>query len=997
MHLPDSDLPTGTSPQASCWTDCISRTEHNALFLDYDFATTPLGPKSRWSPVLRAYVTMIFADSRGACLYWGPDRIAIYNEGFAVICEGAHPFLMGHGFAEVSPELSAPIDPVCQLATTTGQAVNVDNIQLFVNRNKYLEEAYFIGQFIPVRGEDGEVAGFYNTVLESTSQVIFERRRQVTDKISSILPHSIEQTLSEFTQSLQTSPYDITAMLLYTYDDHMPGDTANLFLESSIAVPESCGCYLEKANLETSHSGLMPLFRQANETRRRVVVDLADDGSSQYRGLFDGVTWRGFGERPRIIVISPLTVNGELLGFYVQGTNPRREYDDATERSITEIIARLELKWAESSSRERLHLREQRAERRAIESENRLRSLAQNAPLGMYQIGLDRKIKWANDQFYDITGHDRSQSDMVHFREALAADERENDRRIMEDLLEGASRTVRDVSLRRTWEPPIHGDEASDEHHAWILAVTFPLMESGKVSSLLGYFTDISRQKWAENVQSRNAALTTDAKRRQEEFLDITSHELRNPLSAITQLADGIIKSVKIEGGLVPNPWQETIDDIRESASTILACARHQKRIIDDVLVLSRLGSQMLSITPAPALLANVTASTLKMFEGLAEQHRIELSSARGDDIHELRDVHSVIIDASRLMQILINLIGNAIKFTAGEAVRKISIVHGVRDIMPSQFKTRFGDLKWVSMAGSTKSTPAVLASGGRGNKLYAYLVVEDTGIGMTSDEMVRLFQRFSQAQSKTHITYGGSGLGLYICKELAQIQGGGIGVASRQGEGSTFVVYLETEAATSVEQPGPRERQRLVTTMSNVADSAAPPLTLSANSSLRETTAELIDRQKEAAPAEPERFHVLLVEDNLINQKVLARQLRKANCTVSIANHGEEALAVLEQSTFWKHDALGDVQAENTSQPISLDMVLMDIEMPIMDGLQCTKEIRLLQSKGVIAGHVPVIATTANARQEQKERVFSAGADRILVKPFTIDELMLSIMELVA
>lgn len=324
---------------------------------------------------------MIFADSRGACLYWGPERIAIYNEGFAVSCEGAHPFLMGHGFAEAFPELSANIDPVFQHASTTGQAANVDNIQLFVNRNNYLEEAYFIGQFIPVRGEDGEVAGFYNTVLESTSQVIFERRRRVTDSISDILPRSIGQTLSAFTQSLQTNAYDITAMLLYTCDEQVHGDTDNLFLQSSIAVTESCGCYVTKANLETSQDGLIPLFRQARQAGRRVVLDLVDDASSQYRGLFDGVTWRGFGERPRFIVICPLTVSGELLGVYVQGTNPRREYDDATERSIAEITARLELRWTESSSREQALMRQQLAERRANETENRLRSLAQNAPL----------------------------------------------------------------------------------------------------------------------------------------------------------------------------------------------------------------------------------------------------------------------------------------------------------------------------------------------------------------------------------------------------------------------------------------------------------------------------------------------------------------------------------------------------------------------------------------------------------------------------------------
>lgn len=583
---------------------------------------------------------------------------------------------------------------------------------------------------------------------------------------------------------------------------------------------------------------------------------------------------------------------------------------------------------------------------------------------------------------------------MEHFREALAADERENDRKIMEALLGGASRTVRDVRLCRMWEPPIHGKEGSDEHHAWILAVTFPLMENGEVTSLLGYVTDISRQKWAENVQSRNAALAIDAKRRQEEFLDITSHELRNPLSAILQLADSIIKSVEIKGKVVPDAWSKIINEMKDSASTILACATHQKRIIDDVLVLSRLDSQMLSISPAPARPADVVASTLKMFEGLAEKHKILLTLSRGDGIHELRDVDSVFIDASRLMQILINLLGNAIKFTANEPVQKISIVHGARMTMPSKFETRFGDVKWVSPVGIRKSAPALPGSVGSGEKLYVYFAVEDTGIGMSSEDMVRLFQRFSQAQSKTHITYGGSGLGLYICKELAQMQGGGIGVASRQGEGSAFVVFLETEAAATV---GPRQNQRgVTTTVMNTADGDTHADSPSTNSFLREISLAKTDAKREAVLTEPEEYHVLLVEDNLINQRVLARQLRKAKCTVTIANHGEEALAILEQSMYWKHDALGIVSAEDGPKPISLDVVLMDAEMPVMDGMQCTRQIRLLQSKDVITGHVPIIATTANARQEQKDSVFAAGVDRELVKYFTIDELMLSIRELI-
>ncbi|KEQ79406.1 CheY-like protein, partial [Aureobasidium pullulans EXF-150] len=138
------------------------------------------------------------------------------------------------------------------------------------------------------------------------------------------------------------------------------------------------------------------------------------------------------------------------------------------------------------------------------------------------------------------------------------------------------------------------------------------------------------------------------------------------------------------------------------------------------------------------------------------------------------------------------------------------------------------------------------------------------------------------------------------------------------------------------------------------------------------------------------------IVEDNLVNSKVLKRQLTNLGCVVHVANHGGEALDILRKSTYWNHDADAK-HSTPEAERIGLSVVLMDQEMPIMDGLTCTKKIRELEREGKILRHVPVIAVTANARNEQIETAMSAGMDDVMPKPFRIPELIPKIEELMA
>jgi CheY-like chemotaxis protein len=193
--------------------------------------------------------------------------------------------------------------------------------------------------------------------------------------------------------------------------------------------------------------------------------------------------------------------------------------------------------------------------------------------------------------------------------------------------------------------------------------------------------------------------------------------------------------------------------------------------------------------------------------------------------------------------------------------------------------------------------------------------------------------------------------------------------VQSEQGKGSTFSFYIKCRHA----KPPDRNSTIVGTPVRSVV-----PIVQATDTSMA----------KENAPSPPlqasqsyPKYHILVVEDNLINQRVLCNQLKKIGCTVQVANHGGEALKELHKTTYYR--------SPTVSPPLPLSVVLMDVEMPVLDGLACTRRIRALQEEGEVVGHVPIIAVSANARREQIEEAKKAGMDDAISKPFRIPELM--------
>ncbi len=372
--------------------------------------------------------------------------------------------------------------------------------------------------------------------------------------------------------------------------------------------------------------------------------------------------------------------------------------------------------------------------------------------------------------------------------------------------------------------------------------------------------------------------------------------------------------------------------------------------------------------------------------------------------------------------QILINLLTNALKFTRLESVRHVIVTLSASENEPMSLPggIEFNEDRLVAedqnLHEDLKCDP---------NLFYVQFSVKDTGLGLNVQERQNLFGRFSQGSPRTHIKYGGSGLGLFISRRLTELQGGAIGLKSEPKKGSVFSFYIKTRHTKPESQ---RNTQAMDIRLSpgdikhhpdmGITSPCPPP------ESARETTSgptmppELLGLPDPAVQRPkprvsiPNPMHVLLVEDNLVNQKVLAKQLRNIGCVVHVANHGLEALEFLPKTVCWNSNQATtaphpprapDYHVPSTEPlpeihanppPIELNIILMDWEMPVMDGLTAVAKIRELESEGVMQKSIPVLMVTANVREQQTQTALRAGCNAIVSKPFKIQELLVTVRD---
>ncbi len=658
----------------------------------------------------------------------------------------------------------------------------------------------------------------------------------------------------------------------------------------------------------------------------------------------------------------------------------------------------------------------QRADEALAGSEEKHRTIIQNIEDGYYEIAPDGRFAVFNDSFRRITGYPADQLQDLDYRRLLTPAETEKVIGAFNKVIR-TGRAIKDLGFVIV---------RKDGALRWVETSVSPI--GGHQENWVGYrgiLRDVTRRRQADALKQEKMAAEA-ASRSKSEFLANMSHEIRTPLNAIIGMVELLLETS------LSNEQREDLRVVHSAAYALLS-------VINDILDFSKIEAGKLELERAPFNLRDFLGEALKILAVKAHEKNLELAYRVAPDVPD-----RLVGDHHRFRQVLLNLVGNALKFTeSGEIVV-------------------FAKCRTI-----------------QNDRLLLHVAVRDTGVGIAAGKQALIFEAFQQADGSTSRKYGGTGLGLAVSAQLVNLMGGQIGVKSELGKGSIFhfTVAFDIEsmavdipalpdeidirglrvlvvddnatnlkilcemlgswkmvpvpAATMqdgsallerasrrgrrfdlimVDSDLPRpETLSLVRQIANETGTPAQVIMMLTTTTVQETgkfyeagaraavikpvrPSDLLDAIVQALSDEPlpasmrtarssfgpdcslPSMNILVAEDTPFNQKYIRRLLDNWLCRATIVENGRLAIAALEKEDF--------------------DLVLMDVQMPEMDGLTATARIRALEKKS--GGHVPIIAMTAHAMRGDRERCLEAGMDDYVSKPISFASLMEAVCRVV-